>query len=186
MTTSNSGTTRYLIEEKHLSLDHRFTITDNTGNIHYKGISTFFAIGDKLLLCDENGNELIRIRQENFHLHLTYKLFIVRTPGIEHQIAFIKRTGPMWHHILEISSNNGEYKVYRTGNLTSKEYTLIKNNNVIAIITKDASATKNFYWVDILDGNGQDHVFILALVIVLSSAQRLLSSPIAMPHMNKP
>ncbi|CAF3520194.1 unnamed protein product [Rotaria socialis] len=182
----NSGTTRYLIEEKRLSLDHRFTITDNTGNIHYKGSSTFFAIGDKLLLCDENGKELIRIRQENFHFHLTYKLFIVRTPGIEHQIAFIKRTGPMWHHILEIRSNNGEYKLYRTGNLASKEYTLIKNNNIIAIITKDASATKNFYWVDILDGNGEDHVFILALVIVSSSAQRLLSSPIAMPHMNKP
>ncbi|CAF2555201.1 unnamed protein product [Rotaria sp. Silwood2] len=183
MTTSQSEAKRYLIEEKYLSLDNRFTITDDLGNIHYKGNSTFFAIGDKLLLTDEQGNEAIRIRQESFHIHLTYKLFSVRFGGTEHQIALIKRIGPLRQQKLEISSNDGEYILQKQHGLSSNEFTLTKDSSTVAVVTKDASPTKSFYWVDIID-NKENHAFILAIVIVLACVQRSPTTHIAMPLMN--
>ena len=75
MTELQSQPSRYLLEEKHLSLENRFTITDKSGVMHYKANSTFFAVGDKLSICDQYGNELLRIRQDYPHLHLTYKVY---------------------------------------------------------------------------------------------------------------
>lgn len=170
---TESETKRYLIEDKHFSLDNRFTITDESGNIRYKGNSTFFTVGDKFVLCDENGNELIRIRQENLRLHPTYKLFSIHSSGTEHQIASIKKIGSMWQSKLEITTDNGEYLLQKKSGVASKDFDLTKDGHVIATAVKDSSATKNFFWLDILDENEPNHAFIIALVIVLSSAQRL-------------
>lgn len=177
----SSQTKRYLIEEKHLSLDERFTITDDSGVIRYKVNSTFFAMGDKLLISDDNGNELIRIRQDNLHLRLRYKIFACRP---ERQIATIKRTGSLWQHRLEITTDDGEYLLKKKGGPSSNEYLLIRKENVIAIATKDTSPTKNLYWIDILQNQEEDHAFILAMIIVLSCAQRLPGNPMAKPSIN--
>ncbi|CAF0897714.1 unnamed protein product [Rotaria sp. Silwood1] len=177
MTTPQSEIKRYLVEEKYLSLDKRFTITDELGNILYKGNSTFFAIGDKLLLTDEDGNEAIRIRQQNFHTRLTYKLFSIRDDGNKRQIALIKRIGPLRQQKLEIISDDGEYILQKQGGLSSNEFNLTKDDNIVAIVIKDSSPTKSFYWVDIIDNN-ENHAFILAMVIVLACVQRSPSSHI--------
>jgi uncharacterized protein YxjI len=167
MTELQPQPTRYLIQEKHLSLDHRFTITDKLGFLHYNVNSIFFAMGHKLLLCDANENELIRIRQEILHLHLTFKLFLVRPDTTEVQLASIKRTGPLWQYKLEISSPNGKYIMEKKDGPSSSEYILTKNGKTVAVATKDASPTKILYWVDINDKD-ENHAFVLAIVIVLS------------------
>jgi uncharacterized protein YxjI len=182
MTVLQSQPTRYLIEEKYLSLDNKFTITDDLGVVHFKVNSTFFSMGDKLVISDANGTELIKIRQENLHLHLTYKVFSIRSDSTEYQLASIKRTGPLWQHKLEIRSDDGNYTMQRKGGISSTEFTLTKNDNVVAIVTKDASPTKCLYWVNIIDNKEENHAFILAIVIVLSCAQRLPGNPIAIPR----
>jgi uncharacterized protein YxjI len=182
MTLSQSQPTRYLIQEKYLSLDKRFTITDDTGVVHYKVNSTFFAMGDKLCISDANGNELIRIRQENLHFHLTYNIFSIRSGATERQVASIKRTGPLWQHKLKINSDDGEYIIEKQGGLSSNEFILTKDNLVVAIATKDSSPTKCLYWVDIIDNREEDHAFLLAMIIVLACAQRLPGNPMAKPH----
>jgi uncharacterized protein YxjI len=179
-----SQPTRYLIQEKHLSLDNRFIITDDSGVVRYKVNSTFFAMGDKLLISDADGKELIRIRQENLHLHLTYKIFGIRSDGSEYQLGSIKRTGAPWQHKLEISSGDGEYIMKRTGGASSRKFTITKGDMVIATTTKDVSPTKSLYWVNIIDHNEEDHAFLLSVVIVLSCAQRLPGNPI-IPHSNE-
>ena len=184
MTETPMQSTRYLIREKHLSLDNRFTITDESGAVHYKANSTFFAMGDKLLITDANGNELFRIRQDNLHLHLTYKVFSIRSGDIERQIATIRRTGPLWQHILEIKSDLGEFTMQRKGGMSSDEYTLTKDGHIVAIVTKDASPTKSLYWTDIIDIQEEDRGFVLAIVIVLACAQRLPVNPMAKPRTN--
>jgi uncharacterized protein YxjI len=175
---------RYLICEKHLSLDNRFKITDESGMVHYNVNSTFFAMGDKLSIADANGNELIRIRQDNLHLHLTYKIFSIRSGNNEHQIATIKRTGPLWQHKLEIQSDIGEFIMRKKGGISSDEFILTKGDKIIAIVMKDASPTKILYWIDIIDNQEEDHAFVLAIVIVLACAQRLPGNPLAKPRMN--
>ena len=182
MTETSLQPTRYLIREKHLSLDNRFTITDKSGVVHYKVNSTFFALGDKLLITDANGNELFRIRQDNLHLHLTYKLFSIRPVNIERQIASIRRTGPLWQHILEIKSDIGEFTMQKKGGVSSDEYTLTRGDQIVAYVIKDASPTKSLYWIDIIDIQEEDRGFVLAIAIVLACAQRLPVNPMAKPR----
>jgi len=177
--------TRYLIREKHLSSNNKFIITDDSGVVHYKVDSTFFAIGAKLLISDANGNELIRIRQDNLHFHLTYKIFSINSGTNECEIASIKRTGPLWQHKLEISSITGEYIMQKKGGVSSNEFTLTKDENVVANVTKDASPTKSLYWVDIIDNREENHAFVLSMVIILSCAQRLPGNHMTKPHMNE-
>ncbi|UJR28799.1 hypothetical protein I4U23_010024 [Adineta vaga] len=181
MTEDQHQSTRYLIQEKYLSLEKRFTITDNAGTIRYIVNSSFFTMGDKLQISDANGNEVMRIRQDNLHFHLTYRIFSTYSGATERELALIKRTGPMWQHKLQINSINGEYIIEKKGSTSSNEFTLTKNDNVIGIVTKDASPTKTFYWVDIIDSNEQDHALLLAMIIVFSCAQRLSMNPMAKP-----
>lgn len=185
MTVRQTQPTRYLIREKHLSLDNRFTITDDAGVVHYKINSTFFAIGDKLLISDANGNDLIKIRQENFRARLTYKVFSIRSDATVSQIASVKRTGSLLQHKLEISSNDGEYTIQKKGGASSDEYTLTKDEHLVATVTKDVSPTKSLYWVDIIDDREENHAFVLAMVIILSCAQRLPGHPMEKPHANE-
>jgi uncharacterized protein YxjI len=182
MTVPQSQPTRYLIEEKHLSLDNRFIITDDEGVIHYKVNSKFFTMGDKLLISDANGNELIKIRQDKFHFHLTYKVFSLRSGVPECQTATIKRTGSMLQHKLEIDSVNGEYIMQKKEGVSSNEFTLTKDGSLVAFATKDVSPTKSLFWVDIIDNKEEDHAFVLAMVVVLSCAQRLPGHHMAKPH----
>jgi len=185
MTTNQSPPTCYLIQEKHLSLHNRFTITDNSGVVHYKVNSTFFAMGNKLLFSDADGNALMKIRQDKLHLHLRYKIFSIHSGVIEREIASIKRIGPLRQHKLEISSSNGEYILQRKGGVSSNEFTLTKDDDIVAIATKDVSPTKSLYWVDIIDSREDNHAFVLAMIIVLACAQRLPSNPVSKPVANE-
>ena len=174
--------TRYIIQEKHFSLDDKFVITDDTGTVHFKVDSTLFAMGDKLILSDADGNELIKIRQENLHLHQTYNIYSIRRDADEMQLASIKRTGLPGQHKLEINAVNGEYLMEKRGGAFCHEFTLTKDGDVVAIVTKDASASKSIYWVDVSSDREEYHALIVALVIVLSCVQRLPGNPLATTH----
>jgi uncharacterized protein YxjI len=185
MTVPQSQPTRYLIQDRHLLLDNRFIITDDSGVVHYKVNSKFFAMGDKLIISDAHGYELIKIRQENLHLNLTYKVFSIRSGDIEHQIASVKRTGSLWQHKLKISSIDGEYILQKKDGGSSNEFTLTKDDHLVAFATNDNSPTKSLYWVDIVDNREENHDFVLAMVIILSCAQRLPFHFMIKPHLNE-
>lgn len=178
--------TRYLIQERFLSLDNRFTITDEAGLVRYRVTSSFFAMGDKLRISNADGKELMKVRQDTLHLHLTYKIYSTSTGETEREIASIKRTGAMWQHKLQISSIHGDYVMEKTGGAASNEFQLLKDDRTVASITKDPVPAKSLYWVDITDSDEHDHVLILALVIVLSCAQRLPVNPMIKPDIKTP
>ncbi|CAF1113846.1 unnamed protein product [Adineta steineri] len=173
---------RYIVEDKHFALDSKFVITDETGNIYYTVDSTLFTMGDKLQMYDAGGNELIRIRQENLHLHKTYIIQSVRTDADEMQLASVKRTGLLGQHKLEIIAVDGAYIMEKRGNAFSHEFTLKKGDDVVAIVTKDPSPTKSIYWLDVSADRDEYRAFLVALVIVLSCAQRLPGNPLSTPH----
>jgi uncharacterized protein YxjI len=174
--------TRYVIEDKHFASDDKFVIADEQGNVYYRVDSTLFVLGGKLILSDAGGNELIRIRQEKLHIHPTYNIYSIRRDADETQLASVKRTGLPGQHKLEISSVNGEYLMEKQGGLFSHEFRLKKDGNVVAVVTKDTATSKSTYWVDISNNSEEDHAFIMALVIVLSCAQRFPGNPLATPH----
>lgn len=174
--------TRYVIEDKHFASDEKFVIADEQGNVHYRVDSTLFVLGDKLVVYDAAGTELIRIRQEMPHIHPTYNIFSVRPDADEMRLASVKRTGLLGQQRLEISAVNGEYLMEKQGGLLSHEFTLKKDGNVVAVVTKDTALSKSTYWVDMSASDDEYRPFILALVIVLSCAQRLPGNPLATPH----
>ena len=174
--------TRYVIEDKHFSSDDKFVIADADGNVHYKVDSTLFVLGDKLTLYDAVGNELIRIRQEKLHLHPTYNIYSIRRDAEETQLASVKRTGPPTQRKLEISTSNGDYVMENRGGPFSREFLLKKDDSIVAFVTKDTAPLKDTFWVEIANGTEEYHAFIMALIIVLSCAQRLPGNPLATPH----
>jgi hypothetical protein len=60
----------------------------------------------------------------------------------------------------------------KIGGVFSHEFTL----------TEDVSPSKSVYWVDIFNSRQEYHAFIMAMVIVLSCAQRLPGNPLATVH----
>ncbi len=84
-------------------------MTDESGDVYFRVDSTLFDLGDKLLFYDAGGNELIKIRQQNLHLHQTYNIHSVRRDTDEMRLAFIKRTGIPGQHKLEVNTLNGDY-----------------------------------------------------------------------------
>jgi uncharacterized protein YxjI len=174
--------TRYIIQDKHFALNDKFVITDDSGTVHYTVDSTLFSMGDKLILYDHFGNELIKIRQENLHLHPTYNIYSVRRDTDEMHLASIKRTGAPWNHKLEISATNGEYLMERKDGILSHEFILTKDGVIVAIVTKDTAPSTSIYWVDIAGDREEYRAFLMAMVIVLSCAQFLPGNFVSKPH----
>jgi uncharacterized protein YxjI len=170
---NRSKPTRYIIEDRHFSLNDKFVISDDSGLIHYKVDATLFTPGDKLILYDSLGDELIKIRQENLHLHPTYNIYSIRRDADEMQLASIKRTGAPWNHKLEITATNGEYQMEKYGGLLSHEFILKKDQQIVATVTKGTSILESVYWVDIADDRDKYRAFLMSMVIVLSCVKRL-------------
>src|SRR5579871_3364355 len=127
MVETKSKPLKYIIQQKHFSLNDKFVITDEFDNIRYTADSTLLTMGDKLLLYDSNGYELIKICKEYLHLHPIYNIYSTRRDVDEMRLASIKRTGTPWHHKLKIDSVDGKYLIEKNGKISSHEFTLKKN-----------------------------------------------------------
>lgn len=176
--------TRYVIQEKHFSLNDKFVITDELGEVQFTVDSKLFSMGDKLRLYDASGKELIKIHQENLHLHPTYTIDSVRQDADEMQLASIKRTGLPGNHKLEIHAVNGEYLMKKDNGILSHDFTLTKDGEVVAIVSKDTSPLKCVYWVEISSDRDEYRALIMAMVIVLSCVSRLPGAPLGIEHVD--
>ncbi len=169
--------TRYIIQDNHFSLDDKFVVTDESGNVQYTVDSTFLAIGDKLVLNDADGKALMKIREETLHFRPTYNIYSARRDLHEMQLASIQRTGTPWNRKLEIFTPNGEYIIERKGGIFSHEFVLTKDGVIVAMVSKDSSPKTTVYRLDVAGNREEYRAFLVALVIVLSCVQRLPSSP---------
>lgn len=180
--TCEAKPTRYVIEDKHFALNNKFVITDESGGVYYTVDSTLFPGGDKLIIYDAEQKPVIHIRHQSLHLHPVYNIYSTVSDTEEAQLASIKRKGAPWNHKLEISSTNGEYFMEKRVGVNDHEFILKKDEDIVAIVTKDTSPTKSTYWIDIAPDRKEYRPFLIALVIVLSCAQRLPNNPFATHH----
>lgn len=180
--TSELKPTRYVIEDKHFSLNNKFVIADESGGVHYTVDSTLFSNNDKLIIYDAEGKSVIRIRHETLHLHPTYNIYSTIVGTEDAQLASIRGTGAPWNHKLEISSTDGEYLIEKRNGSDDHEFVLKKDGDIVALVTKDTSPKKSTYWVDIAHDRQEYRAFLLALVLVLSCIQRLPGNPLSTHH----
>ncbi len=107
---------------------------------------------------------MIKIQQELLHLHATYNILSARDGDSDRQLAVLKKKFAFLHQRFNIDSVYGQYSLENV-DIFAHSFTLTKNGQVAAVVSKKFFALSDSYGVEIA-GN-EDQAFILALVIVL-------------------
>lgn len=168
----------YRIHHCCLSHNHKFQINNSTDEILYSVQSTPLPLFTSLSICEAStNNKLIKISEENFHLHRRYDISAVNAnDSNDKPLATVKKIHGEHHfeNTFEIQSIHGVYQAKCAGAIIGHEFKLTKGNKTVVDVTKDTSFSKEggMYNVDITDDDGGD-LFLLSLVIALWHAQRL-------------
>ena len=149
---------RYVVRQKFFSLGDSFAIKDEYGNDVFIVRSQLLSFGKKLRIFDLQDNELCYIEQKLFKFMPEYDLYIAgqHTANIKKKFAFLK-------HDFDITSSYGDYQV--EGDFWAHEFEILKDNRLVARISKEFFSFTDTYGVDIDDA--QDQISNLALAIVV-------------------
>lgn len=149
---------RYLIKEKIFSFADRFIINDESGYPHYEVVGKIFSIGNKLDMCDMQGNSILYIEQKVFRFLPEYTIY---KDGII--VGRINKEFTLFRSKFSIDSKYGNFSI--DGDVFQHDFNILKNGRPIAWISKKWISFSDTYSIDIVDE--EDHAFILSMVIVL-------------------
>lgn len=149
---------RYVVRQRFFSLGDSFAIKDEYENDVFIVRSQLLSIGKKLRIYDLLDNELCYIEQKLFKLMPEYDLYVSgqHTANIKKKFAFFK-------HDFDITSSYGDYQV--EGDFWAHEFEILKDNRLVARISKEFFSFTDTYGVDIDDA--QDQISNLALAIIV-------------------
>ena len=151
---------RYIMKQKIFSMADRFAIRDEAGRELYFANGEVFSLGHKLSFEDAQGNELLFIRQKLLSFGATYELF----RGQEHVATIRKEPFTLFHCTFDIHVD-GRGDLEARGDLTDYEYTVTRNGQPVAQISKAWLTWADTYGVDIDDT--EDQVLLLATTVVI-------------------
>jgi uncharacterized protein YxjI len=158
---------RYQMKQKLFAFGDDFTIKDDAGNDRFFVDGRAFSIGDKLSFQDMAGNELAFIRQKLLAWGPTYEIY--RGGQL---FAVIKQK--IWtlfrnHFSVDVNADGpGPGDLEAQGDFLDHEYTLTRDGQPVASISKRWFAFTDTYGVDIAPG--EDDVLILACTVVVDMA----------------
>lgn len=149
---------RYIVRQKIFTIGDKFTIRDELGNDLFLVKRQILSVGKKLRIYDMSENELCYIEQKLFKFLPEYHIFKngESQAVIKKKLAFLK-------HIFLITASDGEYTV--SGNMWGYEFSIQKDEGVVATVSKKFFSVADTYSVDIDDS--LDQLKILAMVIVI-------------------
>lgn len=164
----------YRIDHHHLSNNHKFDIYNAADQLLYKVHSSAPSGLGILFVCEASTDkELIKIHEENLHLHVAYD--ISRTDTNDGHLATVKRIHGQQHfqRMFEVDSIYGVYGVKRINSLLDHHFQLTTGDKMVVNVTKDNNfhTREGIYHAEIGDDDGGD-LFLLALIIALWRAQR--------------
>jgi uncharacterized protein YxjI len=151
---------RYVMKQQVFSFGDKFAIRNEAGAEAYFVDGDVFTIGKKLHFEDAQGNELLFIRQKLLSVGATYELF----RGEEHVATIRKEPFTFFHCTFDIHID-GHGDLEARGDLTDYEYTVTRNGEPVAEISKAFLAWGDTYGVDIADS--EDQVLLLAATVVI-------------------
>ncbi len=149
---------RYKVKQRVFSLGDNFVVKDEYEQDCFIVRGKVFSFGDKLQIEDLHGNILIRIRQEIFRFLPEYYIY-----SGDKEIAMVKKEFTFFKPRFRIESDLGTYQI--EGNFMSLDFNILKDNQIVAQVSKKWFSFGDTYGVDIADDEYQ--AFILALVIVI-------------------
>lgn len=149
---------RYLVRQRIFSFGDNFTIKDELEQDRYIVKGKVLSFGDKLKIEDLCGNELFYIEQQLFRFLPEYYIY-----AGGQQMAAVKKQLSFFTPKFVIDSVYGVYDIQ--GNIFDYNFQISKDGRTVAIVNKKWFSFSDSYGVEIADG--EDHAFLLTLVIVI-------------------
>lgn len=149
---------KYLVRQRLFSFNDSFNITDEYDRPIFQIEGKIFTVGNKLNIYDMNGNKLIYIEQKLFRFLPEYEIY---EEG--RLVAKVKKQFTLFKAKLDIESDYGTFQI--EGDVFGYNFSILKNGRVIAAVNKKLIAFSDTYAVEVADGEKDD--FVLALIIVI-------------------
>ncbi|MDP9203789.1 MAG: LURP-one-related family protein [Gemmatimonadota bacterium] len=148
------------MRQKLLSLADNFTIKDEQQRDVFLVKGKVFSFGDKLSFQDLAGNELVFIEQRLLNWSPTYELW--RKAEL---LAVVKRELFSFVHHRFTVDVPGPNDLEAEGDFLDHEYTISREDRVVATVSKRWFSWTDTYGIEI--GDGEDDVLVLATAVVV-------------------
>ncbi|HNX07223.1 MAG TPA: LURP-one-related family protein [Bacteroidales bacterium] len=149
---------KYIVKQKLWSLADQFCVRDQQDNVVFIVDSERFTLAKKLFLSDKQGKILFRMEQKLMKLLPVYEIY----KG-DILYAVLKKKPGFLKAKIEIEQNGAPLLI--SGDNLSLEFSITKEGNEMAKISKKWSGLSDTYAVDI--ASGENEAFIIALVICI-------------------
>lgn len=153
---------RFQMTQRLFALGDKGVITDEQGNAVYRNNGKFFSIHDRVSLVDMQGTEVATLHSKLLSFP---KRMIIEIGGT--QVATIASKLIAFRPKFDIELASGERWKF-TGDLLNHSFTLVDGDGVtVAEVTKAWVAVAGRYGIDIADG--RDELLVLMLLVALES-----------------
>ncbi len=149
---------KYIVKQKLWSLADQFCVRDQQDNVVFIVDSERFTLAKKLFLSDKQGKILFRMEQKLMKLLPVYEIY----KG-DILYAVLKKKPGFLKAKIEIEQNGAPLLI--SGDNLLLEFSITKEGNEMAKISKKWSGLSDTYAVDI--ASGENEAFIIALVICI-------------------
>jgi uncharacterized protein YxjI len=154
----------YLIRERFFHLGEDFDITDESGRAVLRVDGKVLTLRDRLVVRDPAGREVAQVHRRLVALRPTYEITVGGEKAAEVRKQFF--TPFREKFTIDIPGPND---LEMQGNLLDHEFTVRRNGDTVATVSKRWFSVRDTYAVDIAEG--EDDLLILCSVLALDLAQ---------------
>jgi uncharacterized protein YxjI len=156
----DSGTTRYQLHERLISVGDDYWIEDSAGNRAFRVDGKAARLRDTWILEDADGREVARIKEKAIAVRNTIKIDV---GGCEAQV---KKALVGLRDRFNISVDGGE-DLKAHGNVVDHEYEIERDGQTVAEISKKWFRLRDTYGVEVR--SGVDPALILAITVAIDA-----------------
>jgi uncharacterized protein YxjI len=151
---------RYKMRQHLISIGEDFTIEDERGNPAYTVDGKVLRIRETFVIEDMRGNEVATIREKKLALRDTMNIL----RGGETIATIRKALFTPFRDKFEIDANGGQDMVAQ-GDILDHEYTIERDGQAVATVSKHWFALRDTYGIEIAPGEEDGLILAIAVAI---------------------
>jgi len=156
---------RYVVKEKFFRLGEDNDVLDEAGQPVYQVDGKVLSLHNLMIVKDLSGNELARVHRKILALLAHYEIdFPGQQATTEVHQRFSSPLSPKW-----TISSPGQPDLEMTGNFFGHDFSIARDGQTVATISKKWISLTDSYGVDIADG--ENDLLILCGVLALEAEQ---------------
>jgi uncharacterized protein YxjI len=154
----------YVIRERFFALGQDSDITDESGRLHYRVDGKVMSLRNRLVLRDPSGREVGEVRRKLAAIRPTYQILIDGEKAAEVRKHLFTPFADRF--TIDIP---GPDDMEMAGDLLDHEFTIQRENQTVATVSKRWLSMRDTYAVEIAPG--ENDPLILASVLALDLAE---------------